>query len=617
VSESPGRRKACPHCGAIPSPRLSLGWLKYAAVVLGAVGLLTVFLLAGQTPAPLVSIGDLSPTMDSTDVRVEGTVSRQPDYDFYTGLLSFSVDDGTGELRIVVPGEEADVLRAWQDRVPRLGDRITLNGTVLVREGSLSLTVRVPGSVSVTRPEPTLVEIGALTPEWDDRPVEVMGVVRQVRRPISGLTIIALRDGTGVVDIVIPEHVTQLTGDLHPGVLVVGASLRVHGVVTLCGGAPQIALTDAAGAAPLPVGVEFAPRRTVEQIGRESVGQFRQLLGVIMDTDPFSAGMELELDDGTGVITVLLSRDLADLAAADGPLVPGLRMEVVVEITGIGGVWNIVPETSMDVSIVGRAELTLALPPREAPAATPTPAPVSTVLPTLPPPEAPNATPTAVPAPAVLPTLTPLPTPTAALTPRLITPLAGISAADAGQTRTVQAEVVIAVSFSAGFKFVLDDGTGQITLLLWEDRYAGIGDRNGLRPGAILQVTGKVSEYRGELQLEPYPEEVVILERGDGPAAELVATGQLVAFVGHAVAVQGRVVRLETFSGDSARLFVDDGSGEAQVILWRNVLELVPSDLLAEGAVVHIVGEVSEYRSSVELVPALPVYLAAGVLPGG
>jgi len=617
VSESPGRRKACPHCGAIPSPRLSLGWLKYAAVVLGAVGLLTVFLLAGQTPAPLVSIGDLSPTMDSTDVRVEGTVSRQPDYDFYTGLLSFSVDDGTGELRIVVPGEEADVLRAWQDRVPRLGDRITLNGTVLVREGSLSLTVRVPGSVSVTRPEPTLVEIGALTPEWDDRPVEVMGVVRQVRRPISGLTIIALRDGTGVVDIVIPEQVTQLTGDLHPGVLVVGASLRVHGVVTLCGGAPQIALTDAAGAAPLPVGVEFAPRRTVEQIGRESVGQFRQLLGVIMDTDPFSAGMELELDDGTGVITVLLSRDLADLAAADGPLVPGLRMEVVGEITGIGGVWNIVPETSMDVSIVGRAELTLALPPREAPAATPTPAPVSTVLPTLPPPEAPNATPTAVPAPAVLPILTPLPTPTAALTPRLITPLAGISAADAGQTRTVQAEVVIAVSFSAGFKFVLDDGTGQITLLLWEDRYAGIGDRNGLRPGAILQVTGKVSEYRGELQLEPYPEEVVILERGDGPAAELVATGQLVAFVGHAVAVQGRVVRLETFSGDSARLFVDDGSGEAQVILWRNVLELVPSDLLAEGAVVHIVGEVSEYRSSVELVPALPVYLVPGVLPGG
>ncbi len=614
MSESPGRRKACPHCGAIPSSRLSLGWLKYAAVVLGAVGLLTVFLLVGQTPASLVSIGDLSPTMDSTDVRVEGTVSRQPDYDSHTGLLGFSVDDGTGELRIVVPGEEADVLRRG---IPRLGDGITVDGTVLAREGSLSLTVRVPGSVSVTRPEPTLVEIGALTPEWDDRPVEVMGVVRQVRRPISGLTIISLRDGSGVVDIVIPEQVTQLTGDLHPGVLVVGASLRVHGVVTLWGGAPQIALTDAAGAAPLPVGVEFAPRGTVEQIGRESVGQFRQLLGVIMETEPFSAGLELELDDGTGVITVLLSRDLADLVAADGPPVPGLRMEVVGEITGIGGEWSIIPETSMDVSIVGRAELTLAPPPREAPAATPTPVPVSTVLPTLPPPEAPNATPTAVPAPAVLPTLTPLPTPTAAQTPRLITALAGISAADAGQMRTVQAQVVTAVSFSAGFKFVLDDGTGEITLLLWEDRYAGIGDRNGLRPGAILQVTGKVSEYRGELQLEPYPEEVVILERGDGPAAELVATGQLVAFIGHVVAVRGRVVRLETFSGDSARLFVDDGSGEAQVILWHNVLELVPSDLLAEGAVVHIVGEVSEYRSSVELVPALPVYLAPGVLPGG
>lgn len=399
--------------------------------------------------------------------------------------------------------------------------------------------------------------------------------------------------------------------------LVVGASLRAQGVVTLWGGSPQIALTDAAGAAPLPVGLEFAPRCTVEQIGRESVGQFRQLLGVVMDTDSFSAGLELELDDGTGVITVLLSRELADLVAADGPLVPGLRMEVVGEITGIGGEWNIIPETSVDVSIVGRAELTLAPPPREAPAATPTPVPAIAVLPTLPPPEAPAASPTEVPVSTVLPTLTPFPAPTAAQTSWLITPLAEISAADAGQMRTVQAEVVTASGFSAGFRFVLNDGTGQITLLLWEDRYAGIGDRTGLRPGATLRATGEVSEYRGELQLEPYPEEVMILERGAGPAAELVATGQLVAFVGQTVAVQGRVVRLETFSGENARLFVDDGSGEAQVILWNNVLGLVQVDLLAEGAVVHIVGEVSEYRSSVELVPALPVYLTPGALSGG
>jgi len=604
-----GPHESCPYCGAALAPRLSIRLLKYGALALAAVGLLILLLFAGRSQVPLVAISDLSPTMNFAYIRVEGTVSRQPGYDPEDGSLDFWLDDGTGELYVGVYRNEAEVLLA-AGNAPHLGDQVQVDGTLRLREDFTSLTVNVPESLVVTRPEPTRVEIGALTPDWEGRPVQVVGVVREAREPYPGMIILALRDTTGSVDITISDDVINLTGELPPAALTVGAALQVEGVVTLYGDSPQIALTDAAGAVPLSVAVEFAPALTIGEMGSESAGRFARLSGAVTAVNPFSAGVKLTLDDGTGDIIVLLWQDLADLVAAGAPLEPGMQMNVVGEIAEYRGELEIIPETSADVKIAGRVTPT---PLPTVVAATPASSPTPTLSGSPPVTAAPSGAPTAIPSPPTPPaTSSPAPTatPHATLAPTQspITPLESIGAADVGQTFTVQAQVVAASSFSAGFKFTLDDGTGQITLLLWTDGYAQVNGRSGLRPGATVRVTGEVGEYEGELQIEPYPEEVVILTAGAGPTAELVPTDQLGAHKGQLVAIQGTVVRLEGFSG-SGRLIVDDGSGEALVILWSNVLGLVPAELLVEGVQVRVIGQVGEYRSNAQLVPALPVYL--------
>ncbi|OQY21176.1 MAG: hypothetical protein B6I34_07690, partial [Anaerolineaceae bacterium 4572_32.1] len=54
--------------------------------------------------------------------------------------------------------------------------------------------------------------------------------------------------------------------------------------------------------------------------------------------------------------------------------------------------------------------------------------------------------------------------------------------------------------FSAGVKFTLDDGSGEITLLLWQDVYDDLAAGQTLQAGTKVSVVGELSEYRGELE---------------------------------------------------------------------------------------------------------------------
>jgi hypothetical protein len=50
---------------------------------------------------------------------------------------------------------------------------------------------------------------------------------------------------------------------------------------------------------------------------------------------------------------------------------------------------------------------------------------------------------------------------------------------------------------------LLDDGSGRVTLLLWQNIYDQIPQRDSLSVGALVRATGKVDEYRGELEIVP------------------------------------------------------------------------------------------------------------------
>ena len=183
-----------------------------------------------------------------------------------------------------------------------------------------------------------------------------------------------------------------------------------------------------------------------------------------------------------------------------------------------------------------------------------------------------------------------------------------INAGRVGETLTLRGQVTGTASFSGGFKFTLDDGTGQIVLLLWGDVYDAVANVAGLNTGATVLVTGEIGEYEGELQITPAEASEVLVEVADsGQDAPRREIGSLsAADAGALVEIEGSVSRVEGFSS-GLRVYVTDGTGEVQLLLWQNVADRVPDrEKLVAGARVRATGEVGEYKGTLQVAPRLP-----------
>ncbi len=248
----------------------------------------------------------------------------------------------------------------------------------------------------------------------------------------------------------------------------------------------------------------------------------------------------------------------------------------------------------------------VSLPPTRPPA-TPTMAPSPTPVP---------PTPTATPRPR--PTLTPIPSatpepsptpppPTPTPVPVVIIPIGRLSE-HMGEEVTVEGKVVSVASFSKGFKFTLDDGTGQAVLLMWLNVYDDCWDARKINIGARVRATGTVGTYENELQVVPeWGRQVKALQAAAPSAPARPIASLTAADEGQRVMIEGTVARIEK-SESNIRLFVNDGSGEILVLLWPNIYERVPNRerLDTPGTPVQVVGAVQIYRGTLEVVPALP-----------
>ncbi len=246
----------------------------------------------------------------------------------------------------------------------------------------------------------------------------------------------------------------------------------------------------------------------------------------------------------------------------------------------------------------------LSLPPTRPPA-TPTVAPSPTPIP-----PTPTLTPTPRPSPTALPSPTPEPSPTPAPptpTPIPTVPIGGL-AERTGQEVTVEGRVVAVASFSKGFKFTLDDGTGQVVLLMWLNVYDDCRDARKINLGARVRATGTVQTYEGQLQIAPQWGRQVKALQAAAPSAPAHQIASITAAdQGQRVMIEGTVARIEK-SESNVRLFVNDGSGEMLVLLWPNIYDRIPNRerLDTPGTPVQVVGEVKIYRGTLEVIPVLP-----------
>lgn len=252
------------------------------------------------------------------------------------------------------------------------------------------------------------------------------------------------------------------------------------------------------------------------------------------------------------------------------------------------------------------------------PASTATAAPTDTPPPTRTPPPtatpAPTETlpPTATPSPA--PTVTPADTPTPSATPTpeiALTDIGAITAERIGEEVTVEGTVVAAESFSSGFEFTLDDGAGQILLLMWHNVYDDCWDASEINLGAEVRATGEIDQYEGALQIVPnFGGDVKAIEAASASAPRREIGALSGADAGQRVMIEGQVLRTEGLSSAVKVFVAAEGAAQGEIIvfIWRNVLDRIANNeaLGTAGSRVRVVGVVEVYRNNLELIPTLP-----------
>jgi DNA/RNA endonuclease YhcR with UshA esterase domain len=204
-------------------------------------------------------------------------------------------------------------------------------------------------------------------------------------------------------------------------------------------------------------------------------------------------------------------------------------------------------------------------------------------------------------------------TPEVTPTPTIdLTSIGSITADRVGEQVTVEGRVVDAASFSEGFKFTLDDGGGQIVLLMWHSVYDDCWDAAEINRGATVRASGEVSQYEGQLQVEPhFGGDVKAIEGAVAQAPRREIGSISGADEGQRAMIEGEVVRTEGLAS-AVKVFLKDLGPEAQgeivVFIWRNVLDRIANNagLGTPGSRVRVVGTVQVYRSNLEVVPALP-----------
>ncbi len=441
----------CPYCGAHLTERIPIRVIKAIAVVLATVGLALLWFAATHSAVPLIQIGRAGATMNLAYVRLEGRCTRAPSYDPESDYLSFWIADDTGEIRVSAYRAETRRIIA-ADRVPAPGDLVEVAGTLRIRDDFPSLTIDVPEQLEITRAEPVERDIGTIAPEDQLLRVRVRGQVREVHKPYEGLTLITVRDTTGAIPIAVSADLVALS-PISP-TLSIGQPVAVVAAVSLYGDTPQLVPASLADIVPLDQPLPIAVEKQIGALTAADVGRMAVVRGAVTEIDSFSSGVKLTLDDGSGAVTILLWQSLYDALPGSTALELNIGAEVQVqgEVSRYRGELELIPELAEDVQVL------------------------ATVAP-------------------------PAETTTGALTP-----------ADVGRLVTLHGTLGPPDPFSAGVKFPLDDGTGSIVLLLWQNVYDAIPDADRLVAGVRVEVRGRIDEYRGELEIVPSADGVKIRE---------------------------------------------------------------------------------------------------------
>lgn len=229
----------CPFCDFKMPKKKSYNALKWGTLVWGVVGLLLLLALYGSQPNPLVKIGDLGRENNYSYITIEGVITNTPSYypaDYGEGgSLYFVVDDGTGEI-LVKTYQQTTVELVEMGKIPAYGDRVRLQGNFQYRGYEFSLILNSGEQLEIFREDPiqmTIVDIENAEGNDDmtTQRVTVEGKVSYWKKFDWAIDIYISDENGSMVDIWIPQSITDLTGDGDVYSIYEGATVRVTGAL--------------------------------------------------------------------------------------------------------------------------------------------------------------------------------------------------------------------------------------------------------------------------------------------------------------------------------------------------------------------------------------------------
>lgn len=251
------------------------------------------------------------------------------------------------------------------------------------------------------------------------------------------------------------EDLVALSDALSTGnvpALASGQVVEVVAAVSLYGDMLQLVPASVTDIVVLGEGVRVVAEKSIGELSAEDVGQLVVVQGSVIEMAPFSAGVKFTLDDGSDTIVLLLWQDVYDALPDPAALGVGAEVRAQGEVSEYEGELEVIPGLVEDVQILIAA-----------------PAPTETTV-------------------------------------------GALTAADAGRVVTLRGTLGERETFSRGVRFQLDDGTGAIILLLWQNVYDEIPDAGRLAAGVRVEVTGQIEEYQGDLEIIPEADGVSIVD---------------------------------------------------------------------------------------------------------
>ncbi len=469
----------CPYCGARIRKRLSVRLFRYLALLLATVGLFFLYLMATHREVPRIRVGDIRPTMNFAYVRVAGLVSsdariyREGDA---VRSLRFTVDDGSGEIPVTAYRAQARELVA-SGRVPRMGDKVEVAGSLSVAaDDRVMMRLQSPDQLILTRAELPLMPLGSVSTNDVGRSIMVKGVISDIRAPRPNSRapwLIRVSDSSGEKGISFWDDTYAEIADKDR--LVPGAAVRARVSVGTFRGRVQLRLAsgrdleflqgEEAAAVSAGVRPEGRYERTpISALKPSMVGREVEVSGRVLDVRPPREGSRapwrvvLE-EDGAQVMVVYWDKVARHLRAKRPE--KGAYLVVRGRLAVYRGRLQLKVSNSRDI------ELTRA--PQHAP--------------------------------------------DAGSGGGGILPIAKITPEMKGRIVRVRGILGQARSIPGGVVYQLKDDSGEIKVVLW-DRFVSGEARDALDTGRRVRVSGKVSEYHGQLEIVPQGAYQVVVEDG-------------------------------------------------------------------------------------------------------